>query len=123
MRIGGRGSDARAGFVRDGGLVNSGRRNASRGPGQNYFRGRGNSGSRWQERAAAAIQFRDSIRRIVIRAPHAATVMQPGTAATCGQIRVRIVKWHGEQREAERNEQQDGGDAPHGTIVAPSYAM
>jgi len=39
--------------------------------------------------------------------------MDPGATAARRQIRFRALKRHCEQREAERDEQQDGGTAPH----------
>jgi Cu/Ag efflux protein CusF len=50
---------------------------------------------------------------------HAAAVMDSRAPAAGGQIRIGILQRRGEQRKAERDQQQDGGDAPHATIVAP----
>jgi Cu/Ag efflux protein CusF len=51
---------------------------------------------------------------------HAAAVMNSGTPAAGGQIRITILKRRGDQRKTERDEQQDGRYAPHATIVPPA---
>ena len=45
--------------------------------------------------------------------------MDAGAATAGGFIRIRVLQRRADQREAERDKQQDGGNAPHTVIVHP----
>lgn len=51
--------------------------------------------------------------------PYPAAMMDSRASAARRQVRIRIPQRRGEQRQAERDEQQIGGESPHGFMVPP----